>query len=180
MSCNRGGSSDNPRAGFRLAAPLWNQIQILDARQVSYRKDGRLVMEEALSRMRRSSEWDGHNCEKRHRSGSSDEKRGWCRRWWNEARKVRTERISSFKEVLRLAISWLLILGWVSFYCGRGRGNGGIWSMVDLVMVAVVLVNRCVCNWKILLLLEEMRYILNSLWKFMCARKIKIYNKSSW
>lgn len=58
------------QAGFRLAAPLWNQIQdlwkILDVRQVSYRKDGRTRGEElGVSRMRRSSEWDGHDCERK-------------------------------------------------------------------------------------------------------------------
>lgn len=31
-----------------------------------------------------------------------------------------------FGEVLRLAISWLLILGWVSFYRGFEVGNGSV------------------------------------------------------
>lgn len=71
VSCNRGGSSDNlpgwlPARGATLESDssLW---KILDVRQVSYRKDRRLAVKNSLSRMRRSSEWDGHNCERKKR-----------------------------------------------------------------------------------------------------------------
>lgn len=69
VSCNRGGSSDNlsgwlPARGATLESDssLW---KILDVPQVSYRKDGRLAVKNSLSRMRRSSEWNGHNCGKK-------------------------------------------------------------------------------------------------------------------
>lgn len=105
------------QAGFRLAAPLWNQIQA-SGRSSMFARFRIEKMEDWRWRTRYHG-WDdrvnGTDTIAREKSvDRKGEKR--AARWWNEARKVRTERISSFREVLRLAISWLLILGWVSFY----------------------------------------------------------------